>query len=176
MELVVTIDVEEDQWGAATSGCATTTNVKEVPALQDIFNGYHVVPTYLLTYPVAADRRAVTVLRNLFDQGRCEIGMHCHPWNTPPYVETISRRNSMLCNLPGSVQREKLQRLHELITRRFDRPPLAFRSGRWGYGRETANILAGLECRIDTLDHPLHFMDALGGTGLFILFAASVRF
>ena len=76
--------------------------------------------------------------------------MHCHPWNTPPYQEAMNRHNSMLCNLPPSLQLEKLQCLHETLRRRFERPPLAFRSGRWGFGRETAGILTNLGCGVDT--------------------------
>lgn len=150
MELVVTVDAEEDQWGLAPPGTATISNIQQVPTLQKIFNDYRVVPTYLLTYPVANDEKAAAVFRDLFDAGQCEIGMHCHPWNTPPHHETINRYNSMLCNLPPSLQLEKLQLLHEVLQRRFGRPPLAFRSGRWGFGHETAQILARLGCRIDT--------------------------
>ncbi len=150
MELVVTVDAEEDQWGLAPSGTASATNIQQIPTLQKLFNDYHVVPTYLLTHPVANDEKATAVLRDLLDAGQCEIGMHCHPWNTPPYQETLNRYNSMLCNLPPSLQLEKLQRLHEALHRGFERPPLAFRSGRWGFGREAGGILAGLGCRIDT--------------------------
>ena len=55
MELVGTIDAEEDQWRPAPSGCASLTNIQQIPALQKIFNDHHVVPTYLLTYPVTQD-------------------------------------------------------------------------------------------------------------------------
>jgi hypothetical protein len=150
MELVVTVDAEEDQWGLSPSGATSVMNIQEVPALQRIFNEYHVVPTYLLTHPVVDDQQAASVFRGLLDAGQCEIGMHCHPWNTPPYQELMSRHNSMLCNLPPALQLEKLERLHEVISKRFGRPPLAFRSGRWGFGSETAGILAKLGCRVDT--------------------------
>jgi hypothetical protein len=40
--------------------------------------------------------------------------------------------------------------LHETLHQRFERPPLAFRSGRWGFGHETAGILATLGCHVDT--------------------------
>jgi hypothetical protein len=163
VELVVTIDAEEDQWGVTPSGTPSVTNIQEVPALQLLLNDYHVVPTYLLTYPVANDEKAAAVFRDLLDTGQCEIGMHCHPWNTPPYEETMNRHNSMLCNLPRALQMEKLRRLHEVIQRRFDRGPLAFRSGRWGFGREAAGILAGLGCRIDTSITPYTSWAASGG-------------
>ena len=150
MELVVTVDAEEDQWGLVPSGTVSVKNIREVAALQSIFNDYHVVPTYLLTHPVADDEEAASVFQRLLDAGQCEIGMHCHPWNTPPYQEPISRHNSMLCNLPPSLQLEKLKRLYDVISMRFGLPPLAFRSGRWGFGNETAGILAGLGCCVDT--------------------------
>ncbi len=163
MELVVTIDAEEDQWGPTPSGLATVTNIQQVPALQAILNEYQVVPTYLLTYPVANDEKAAAVFRHLRDAGQCEIGMHCHPWNTPPYEEAMSRHNSMLCNLPESLQGEKMTRLHKTIERHFAAAPLAFRSGRWAFGREAAGILAGLGCRIDTSITPYTSWTASGG-------------
>jgi hypothetical protein len=150
MDLVITVDAEEDQWGLAPSGAASVTNIQEVRTLQKLFNDHQVVPTYLLTYPVASDEPAATVFRDLLDAGQCEIGMHCHPWNTPPYQEVVNRHNSMLCNLPPSLQLEKLQRLHEIICKRFGRQPLVFRSGRWGFGAATAGILAKLGCRVDS--------------------------
>jgi hypothetical protein len=82
--------------------------------------------------------------------GGCEIGMHCHPWNTPPYEESLNKHNSMLCNLPKTLQFEKLQRLHEAIQNRFDMTPIAFRSGRWGFDAEVASNILRLGYRIDT--------------------------
>lgn len=162
MELVVTIDAEEDQWSPSTR-ISSVTNVQEVRSLEPLFASHGVIPTYLLTYPVAQDERASSLLRDVLETGRCEIGMHCHPWNTPPYREPITRYNSMLCNLPSSLQWEKLQRLHELLVRRFGRPPLAFRSGRWGFGRETAGMLTRLGCRVDTSVTPYTSWAASGG-------------
>ena len=48
MEFVVTVDAEEDQWGLAPSGTASVMNIQQIPALQKMFDAYHVVPTYLL--------------------------------------------------------------------------------------------------------------------------------
>jgi hypothetical protein len=145
------------------SGIPSVTNIQQVPALQLLLNDHHIVPTYLLTYPVANDEKAAAVFRELLDAGQCEIGMHCHPWTTPPREEALNRHNSMLCNLPRTLQMEKLKRLHEMIQRRFDRAPQAFRSGRWGFGREAAGILAGLGCRIDTSITPYTSWTASGG-------------
>jgi hypothetical protein len=163
VDLVITVDAEEDQWGPAPWGAASATNIEEIPKLQRLFNDHHIVPTYLLTYPIAQDEQAAAVFRDLLESGQCEIGMHCHPWNTPPYQEIMSRHNSMLCNLPASLQLEKVQRLHEILCKQFGRTPIAFRSGRWGFGNETAGILARLGCRVDTSITPYTSWTASGG-------------
>ncbi|MGH7411514.1 MAG: polysaccharide deacetylase family protein, partial [Candidatus Methylomirabilis sp.] len=133
MKLVVTIDTEEDNWGNFAASRSSLGNIERIPALQELFDHFAVTPTYLITYPVATDERAVSVLRAILQRGRCEIGAHCHPWNTPPLEEQASGPNSMLCNLPGDLQYAKMKSLHETIRRHFGVAPLSFRSGRFGY-------------------------------------------
>ncbi len=150
MKLIVTVDVEEDQWGVTPSRYATVQNVRRLPTLQKLLHEFGSIPTYLLTYPVVSDPRAVAILREILEGGGCEIGMHCHPWNTPPYEERLNNYNSMLCNLPTTLQFEKLQRLHEAIQNNFEITPIAFRSGRWGFDPEVAKNIVRLGYRIDT--------------------------
>lgn len=150
MKLVVTVDVEEDQWGITPPCQATVNNVYRLPILQRLFGEFGIVPTYLLTYPVVDDARAVGMLRGMLNAGGCEIGTHCHPWNTPPYTERLNRDNSMLCNLPPALQFEKLQRLHEAIQDRCGITPIAFRSGRWGFDVQVARQIVKLGYRVDT--------------------------
>ena len=150
MKLVVTVDVEEDQWGILAPREATVRNVRRLRTLQNVFDEFAVTPTYLLTYPVVTDPHAAGILREIVDAGRCEIGTHCHPWNTPPYEECLNRYNSMLCNLPTTLQFEKLHCLHETIQHTFDISPIAFRCGRWGIDAEVARHLVRLGYRIDT--------------------------
>lgn len=150
MKLVVTVDVEEDQWGIIPPRYATVRNVGRLPTLQKLLNEFGIVPTYLLTYPVVYDSDAVAILRPILDAGECEIGAHCHPWTTPPYDEDLNKYNSMLCNLSPPLQLAKLQRLHEAIEDQFDVTPMAFRSGRWGFDAEVARNIDRLGYRIDT--------------------------
>lgn len=150
MRLVVTIDVEEDQWGIVPHDHATARNVYRLPRLQKLLNEFGVIPTYLVSYPVVQDPYAIGILREIVEAGECEIGAHCHPWNTPPFTEPLTTRNSMLCNLPATLQYEKLQRLHEGIQTSLGRTPIAFRSGRWGFDTEVARNLLRLGYRIDT--------------------------
>jgi hypothetical protein len=150
MKLIITIDTEEDNWGSYTPAGYTLENMEYIPRLQELFDRYDIKPTYLITYPVATDDRAIFLLRGILEGGGCEIGTHCHPWNTPPFEEETGRRNSMLCNLPVELQFRKLKNLHEAISRNFSITPLSFRAGRWGYSGEVASNLTRLGYRIDT--------------------------
>lgn len=150
MKLVVTIDTEEDQWGRYVAGDHTLNNISQITRLQSLFDEFAVIPTYLITYPVATDKTAVSLLNGILQKGRCEIGTHCHPWNTPPYREEMTERNSMLCNLPADLQKEKLARLHEAIVESFGGAPITFRAGRWGYGKHIAASLHSLGYKVDT--------------------------
>ncbi|HKZ57986.1 MAG TPA: polysaccharide deacetylase family protein [Thermodesulfovibrionales bacterium] len=150
MHLVITIDTEEDNWGNYSPKGYTLENIERIPALQDLFDEFNVKPAYLITYPVATDDRSLTLLKGIMDRGGCEIGSHCHPWNTPPFEEETGERNSMLCNLPEDLQYRKLQTLHATIIRNFNIEPISFRAGRWGYDKSVANNIHKLGYRIDT--------------------------
>jgi len=149
-KLVITIDTEEDNWGMYHPTGHSVENLGKIPFLQDLFDEFRMAPTYLITYPVATDDGSVAMLKCILDAGRCEIGMHCHPWNTPPFEEELNETNSMLCNLPLDLQYEKMKELHDVIKRNFHVEPKTFRAGRWGYDRGVAQNLQKLGYRVDT--------------------------
>lgn len=150
MKLIITIDTEEDNWGIYDPHNYTLENITQIPELQDLFDEFDVLPTYLVTYSVAADVRSAAILKKILDQGRCEIGMHCHPWHTPPLEEECTEWNSMLCNLPSDLQSRKLEHLHKTIVKSFNTSPVSFRAGRWGYGKEVAMSLYNLGYKVDS--------------------------
>jgi len=63
MKLVVTIDTEEDNWGDYSPNGYTLENITYIPELQDLFDEYRVLPTYLVTYSVATDPQSSTIPR-----------------------------------------------------------------------------------------------------------------
>jgi len=141
MNLVVTIDVEEDNWGSFNAIQPTVENIRTIPQLQAIFDRYEIRPTYLVTYPVVATAWATAVLSDILQAGKCEIGAHLHPWNTAPFREDINERNSMLKNLPYELQTAKIKVITDKIHSVFGRKPLSFRAGRWGLGPKTVQAL-----------------------------------
>ncbi len=152
--LFITIDTEEDQWGEYGNNNYSTENIKRLPELQKIFMKYGAVPTFLINYAVAESDDAIRILRDIQSNGSCEIGTHCHPWNTPPLKESKNLKNSMMCNLDDSLVQQKMEVLHETITRRFDRSPVCFRAGRWGLGPGVANSIHRLGYLVDSSVSP----------------------
>jgi len=140
LNLVVTIDTEEDNWGHEHSEF-TVENIRMIPRLQDLFDRYRIKPTYLITYQVASCKWAVNILAEMMSRNKCELGSHLHPWNTPPLTEVINERNSMLKNLPYELQSAKLRVLTDKIESVFGMRPRSFRAGRWGLGCETVKVL-----------------------------------
>lgn len=150
MYLIITIDTEEDNWGDYKPTNHTVENIKEIPRLQELFDEFEVKPTYLITYPVAKDPQSVSILKKILDEGKCEIGTHCHPWNTPPFEEKLNEKNSMLNNLSAELQFKKIKNLHEEIIKNFGITPVSFRGGRWGFNEGTALAISKLGYKVDS--------------------------
>jgi hypothetical protein len=146
----ITIDTEEDDWGEYRSSGFSLDAVRQLSRVQEIFDAYGAIPTYLVTYPVVKEEDARGFFVDNLGSGRCEIGTHCHPWNTPPFVEELNERHSMLCNLPYSVVRDKIATLRDEISKSLGVVPVCFRSGRWGFGPDVARALIELGFRVDT--------------------------
>lgn len=152
--LVVTIDLEEDNWGLHRSAI-TVDNVRKITRLQNLFDRYGIKPTYLVTYQVALRGWAVDILAEILSINKCEIGAHLHPWNTPPMQENLDARHSMLINLAYESQVAKLITLADQIEKAFDIRPQSFRAGRWGLGPETIDALIACGYRIDSSVTPM---------------------
>ncbi len=148
--VVVTVDTEEDLWGAYGVRNPTVRNVARLPAFQELCDRYGARPTYFVNFPVVDDPEGGDVLGGLAAGGRCEIGTHIHAWNTPPFDERDGPGWSMLSALPEDVARTKVTSVHTRIADRFGEAPVSFRSGRWGFGPSVARILAELGYRVDS--------------------------
>lgn len=150
VKFFITIDTEEDDWGEYRSSGHSVENLKQIPRLQDIFDRYGAVPTYLVTYPVAKSNYARGVFLDILSNNRCEIGTHCHPWNTPPFEEELNEQNSMLSNLPYHLVFRKIETLHREIIESFKVMPNCFRAGRFGFNSTIAKVIYDIGYQVDT--------------------------
>jgi hypothetical protein len=163
MNLVITIDTEEDNWAHFTRGDNPCSNIAQLLPLQEMFDSFNAKPTYLVTYPVVADTDARSLLKRFVSENKCEIGSHCHPWNTPPFDEELTPGNTMMTNLPAELVLRKIQSLHDAITHAFGIAPVSFRGGRFAFDKHIATALRGLGYAIDTSVTPYHDWSAFGG-------------
>ena len=159
----ITIDTEEDEWGDYRSYDYSVRNVIELLRVQEIFNRYGAVPTYLVTYPVVKNNQSRGILLDLLSKNRCEIGTHCHPWNTPPFKEEINEQHSMLCNLPYLLVLNKIEILHQEIKESLGVIPRCFRAGRWGFSPNVAKAIQSMGYQVDTSVTPFVDWDVYMG-------------
>ena len=164
MYLAITIDVEEDNWSDYKSE-PVLSNIGKLTELQSLFDKYDVKPTYLISYPVATDKNSISILRKILDRDRCEIGAHLHPWNTPPFEEEKTVKNTMLFNLGKELQYRKLESLHQKIVENFKMEPITFRSGRWGFDQTVAENIHRLGYKVDTSVSPIFELGKLSRAG-----------
>ena len=150
--LLVTIDTEEEfDWQAPVSpDQVAVTHAARLPRLQALFAEAGVRPTYVVDYPIATTPSSRETLAEFHASGACEIGAHLHPWVNPPIDEAITPRNSYLCNLPLSLQQEKLRRLTAAIAEAFGDRPTTFKAGRYGIDFGLVPTLQQLGYTIDT--------------------------
>ncbi|HET6607430.1 MAG TPA: glycosyltransferase [Rhodopila sp.] len=164
--LCIVVDAEEEfQWGRPVSAQNNATiSIRSQRKAQQLFSGYGVAPTYLVTYPIASNPVAVGVLQEFLAGAECEIGAQLHPWVTPPFQGGAPAEHlSFPGNLAEEVEGEKLRRLTDAIRRSFDVEPTSYKAGRYGFGPHTAKLLEDEGYLIDTSLIPrTHYTDAGG--------------
>lgn len=149
---IVTVDTEEEfDWNAPLD--REKHGLVTVPALrkfQQFCEGFGVVPSYLIDWPVACSAYAPDAIGNAVERGAAEVGVQLHPWVSPPFEEEVNEFNSYAGNLPFELERAKLHALRDKIESAFGAAPLIYRAGRYGLGPRTAEILTECGIAIDT--------------------------
>lgn len=162
--LLVGIDTEGDnQWSARARLEPAYENVYALPALHARLRRHGVRPTYLVTYPVARDPRAASVLRELRESGTCEIGAHHHAWETPPCTEEDARRHLYASQLGEDRFEAQLDALTGAIEEAVGERPVSYRSGRFGFSAAHVATLEGAGYRVESSVAPLFCERHKGG-------------
>jgi hypothetical protein len=120
-------------------------------------------PTYVITYPVASDRRSADVLRHLLAGGDCEIGAHHHAWETPPFSEEDVHRHPYACSLPRAQFEQQLTSLTNAIEKAMGTRPVSYRSGRFGFSSDHVAALERLGYLVESSVAPLFYERHKGG-------------
>lgn len=145
MYFTVTIDTEEEwDWSDWPTERPRVSNIQSLPRFQEQCARHGVRPTYFVNQAVLNDEDA---RRIVLDFSRCddvEIGMHIHPWNTPPIDELapVRARESFLHNLPDEIIDAKLSHVYDGF-REHGLTPTSFRGGRYSSGGRIIDFLRG---------------------------------
>jgi glycosyltransferase involved in cell wall biosynthesis len=150
--LLTTVDAEEafDWSGSFSRHAGDVFSMGSQHLAHRIFERHGVIPLYLADYPVAAQDAGRAPLREFLQGGLCEIGAQMHPWVTPPFIETVDEGNSYAGNLPVSLELEKARRLTDALAESFGQAPRIYRTGRYGVGPRTADVLKALGYQADS--------------------------
>jgi len=148
---LVFVDVEEEfDWSAPLAADnRSVMAIRALPAAHARFAEHGIGPAYMVDHPVASDDAACDILRGLVTDGRSSIGAQLHAWVTPP-LAAPTFGDSYAGNLPLDLEAAKIDAMTGLLHDRFGSPPIAFRSGRYGIGPRTIDLLASRGYRLDT--------------------------
>lgn len=157
--LVITIDVEEEGLfsGSYPRSGAGVANVAELRRLEFIPWEFGFPLTLLTTYPVAQDPAAREVLVSWQQERGAEIGVHLHPWNTPPFRDLPGPEPIATAKLPPALVKAKLRSLVDCLTENFQEHPRSFRMGRFDWSWDLLNLLPGFGLHVDSSMVPLTF-------------------
>lgn len=166
---LITIDTEcDNQWDEEIRH--GTENAQFIPRFQDICEKYGMKPTYLVDYEMANDDFLVDYLSGKAKRGLCEVGMHLHSWNTPPYDEIDGHNTkSYLIEHSIDIMEKKIASITELIEQRFGISPVSHRAGRWAIDENYIRLLAQYGYKVDCTFTPgvnwsKEIGDKIGGT------------
>ena len=108
--------------------------MKYLSRFQELCSQYRFKPTWMSNWEMINDDRFVDFARDHLEKKECEIGMHLHAWNTPPFYELPRGENvglPYLIEYPKDIMKEKIMTMTNAIEQKFGRRPVTHRSGRW---------------------------------------------
>lgn len=149
---LLTVDVEEEfDWTRPPDRAQrATTAMRAFPQAHRRFADAGVALACMVDYPVAVDRDAAAILRDVAADGGSAIGAQLHAWVTPPFDEPLTPANSYAGNLPRALEAAKLDAITAAIDQAVGRRPIAYRAGRYGIGPATPALLRERGYRIDS--------------------------
>jgi hypothetical protein len=140
----ITVDTEEEwDWNAGWPvDELAVTNIMRLPRFQEACANYGAAVTYFANQAVFDDAQARTTLLQLAGQKNVELGMHIHPWNTPPVDRNkpVTARQTFLHNLPEDMIVAKLKSVYGSFSR-SGLKPTSFRGGRYSSGGTVQTFL-----------------------------------
>ena len=165
---IITVDTEGDNlWGAHHGEPITTRNTAYIPRFQMLCNEYGFKPVYLTNYEMACDDEFVSEARQWMLAGKCEIGLHVHGWNNPPFyqLEGDKYAHAYLYEYPENIIKEKVLVTQEIIHKKFGVKPISHRAGKWAMNEVYFRVLKEIGIKVDCSYCPgVNWSSTIGAT------------
>lgn len=131
----VTVDTEEE-WDWSSGYPTQSGEVSNILALERFSRACSergVPVTYFTNHAVLSQPHTRYVMQSLHATGMAEIGLHIHPWNTPPLAaqSSVPSRDSFLANLPRQEALTKLETVYNSFEESELPVPTSYRGGRY---------------------------------------------
>ena len=148
---IVTVDTEGDNLWGYKGGEIGTQNALFIPRFQELCEKYGFKPVYLTNYEMAMSDNYVKFAKDTLLREACEIGIHLHAWNNPPYYKLPHKynQNSYLIEYPLDIRREKFEYLYNIIKERIGNAPITHRAGRWAMDNDYFKLLQEFGIKVD---------------------------
>jgi len=165
---ILTVDTEGDNLWRYKGGEIGTKNALFLPRFQQLCEKYGFKPVYLTNYEMINSDDFVRFAKNALSRKACEVGIHLHAWNNPPYSELPHRhdQNSYLIEYPANVRREKFKVLYNLISEKIGTPPISHRAGRWAMDDDYFKMLSEFGIKVDCSITPFISWDKAPGESI----------
>jgi hypothetical protein len=140
---ILTIDTEgDDAWSRPQQ--MTTHNAAYLPRFQQLCERFGFAPTYLTNYEMAQSAAFREFANDALKRGTAEVGMHMHPWDSPPIVPLGARDwydQPYATEYPEAVVDQKVEYMTRLLEDTFQSAVTSHRAGRWGFNSSYARSL-----------------------------------
>jgi len=140
-----------------------TEHLSALTRLHTLMQKCRVRPTYLVTYPVATNADAASLLREMRAGRDCEVGAYHHAWETPPYSDEDVRRRPYPLQLPADQFAAQVAFLRDAIGAAVGEQPFSCRSGRFGFSASLVSDLERAGYRVESSVVPLLRERHVGG-------------
>jgi hypothetical protein len=144
VKVLMTVDTEEawDWSGPYPTSNFSIEHISRLFEFQAVCDEYCIRPTYFTNHAVMADRSSAQIMADLARHEGVEVGMHIHPWATPPYKigHILTARETYLHNACMDDIRMRLDAVYNALGAAGIRPT-SFRGGRYSSGGEIHRFL-----------------------------------
>ena len=163
MKLVISLDVEEEGlFSGHYPRESGVTNVAELRRLEFIPIEFGFPLTLLVSHRVAQDPAACEILGRWRDLHGAEIGVHLHPWSTPPFANLPGPEPVPAEKVPLALLRAKFGHLIKQLQDSLGATPTSFRMGRFDFGPKVLGLLPEFDLKVDSSVVPLTLKGAGG--------------